>query len=152
MERTTERLSVERELEIAASPETVWQFFVDPEKALRWWGTTVEIDARVDGAYRVEVNPGRTVSGVFVELEPPTRLVYTFGWEEGSPLRPGASIVEIELRPSPQGTTLRFVHRDLPDEETATSHTRGWDHYLERLSVAAAGGDPGTDPWLSAER
>jgi len=41
MESTTaEQTSLEREIAIAASPETVWQFLVDPEKSLRWWGLT----------------------------------------------------------------------------------------------------------------
>ena len=30
----------------------------------------------------------------------------------------------------------------------AESHATGWDHYLSRLEIAAAGGDPGRDPWL----
>ena len=55
----------------------------------------------------------------------------------------------VELVPAGEGTTVRFVHRDLPNAEAAESHTHGWDHYLERLAIAAAGGDPGADPWLS---
>jgi hypothetical protein len=43
------------------------------------------------------------------------------------------------------------VHRDLPDNEATASHAHGWDHYLARLVVAARGGDPGTDPWISGE-
>jgi len=69
MESTTERLTVQRELEIAAAPETVWEFLVDPVKATRWWGTRVEMDARPGGAYRIELNPGHIVRGEFVELE-----------------------------------------------------------------------------------
>ncbi len=61
---------------------------------------------------------------------------------------PGSSTVEIELSPSARGTTLRLWHRNLPGPEAASAHGAGWDHYLERLALAAAGGDPGTDPWL----
>jgi hypothetical protein len=63
----------------------------------------------------------------------------------------GSSTVEIELVPNGMGTTLRFAHRGLPSDEAAQSHAHGWDHYLERLAVAARGGDPGPDPWLSGE-
>jgi uncharacterized protein YndB with AHSA1/START domain len=155
MERTTERLSLERELEIAAAPETVWEFLVDPDKALRWWGTSVVFDLRPQGAYRVEVSPGHTVRGEFVELDPPRRLVYSFGWEAGSgelasSMPPGSSIVEIDLIPTAGGTTLRLVHRGL-GAEAVGSHDAGWEHYLGRLAVASAGGDPGPDPWAAGE-
>jgi len=153
MESTAEQLSVRREIEIAASPETVWQFLVDPAKAIIWWGTSAVMDACPGGNYRVEVMPGRAVRGAFVELDPPRRLVYTFGWEEGSgipgAIPPGSSTVEIELLASEQGTTLRFLHRGIPGPESASSHGRGWDHYLGRLALVAAGHDPGPDAWLS---
>src|SRR5579871_4200369 len=154
MEQTTERVTLEREIEIAASPDTVWQFLVDPVKFCRWWGTRGRLDARVGGSYRIEVSPGHTLSGEIVEIEPPRRLVYTFGWEAAgneltSALPPGASTVEIELAPSGGGTRLRLVHRDLPGSGSAAAHGEGWTHYLSRLSVAATGGDPGPDPWAT---
>src|SRR4051812_49148499 len=155
MESTTgQRALVERELAIDASPETVWQFFVDPEKVARWKGMRVEAyHARPGGEYRIEIIPGHVASGKFVELDPPRRLVYTWGWEAkpGEPpnaVPPGSSTIEVELEPSAGGTLVRFVHRDLPSDDSAGSHAHGWDHYLPRLAVAAAGGDPGRDPWL----
>jgi uncharacterized protein YndB with AHSA1/START domain len=155
METTAETTSVEREIAIAASPETVWQFLVDPDKATRWMGQTATFDPRPGGVYRVDVIPGHTASGKFVELDPPHRLVYTWGWEPGEdgPNRvpPGASTVEIELVPTGEGTTLRFSHRDLPSADAAQSHGHGWDHYLERLTIAARGDDPGIDPWISGD-
>ena len=154
METTTDQLVYERELQIAASPETVWEFLVDPEKLARWKGRpATAFDPRPGGGYRIEIIPGHTASGEFVELERPHRLVYTWGWEPGedgpNPVPPGSSTVEIELVPEDGGTRLRFTHRDLPSAESAESHAIGWDHYLERLVVAAAGGDPGPDPWLA---
>jgi uncharacterized protein YndB with AHSA1/START domain len=151
MDATTERLSVERELAIAARPETVWEFLVDPEKAVRWMGTSARFDLRAGGEYRVEVIPGNVAAGTFVEIDPPHRLVYTWGWAEGSStVAPGSTTIEFELVADGDGTLLRFAHRDLPSEDAATSHAHGWDHYLSRLTVAASGGDAGRDPWLDA--
>jgi uncharacterized protein YndB with AHSA1/START domain len=147
--------AVERTIAIDASPETVWQFLVDPEKTTAWWGITASFDPRPSGQYRIEVIPGHTASGEFVELDAPRRLVYTFGWEAGengaNPTPPGSSTIEIELVPDGVGTVLNFTHRDLPSAEASESHSKGWDHYLERLAIVAPGGDPGPDPWLSGE-
>jgi uncharacterized protein YndB with AHSA1/START domain len=155
MESTTESVSIERELVIDASPETVWEFLVDPDKVARWMGIAVAYDARPGGAYTIEVIPGHVARGEFVELDPPHRLVYTWGWEAGEdgpgPVPPGSSTIEIELTPSGGGTALRFTHSGLPGSESADSHGHGWDHYLGRLEVAGAGGDPGPDPWLTGE-
>jgi uncharacterized protein YndB with AHSA1/START domain len=154
MEQTTEQVSVEREIEIDASPETVWEFLVDPEKALRWWGQAISFDARPGGAYTIEVNRTHTASGQFVELDPPRRVVYTWGWAEGTPdqelVPPGSTTVEIDLVPRGAGTLLRLRHSCLPNPESAKTHAEGWDHYFGRLAVVSAGGDPGPDPWNQA--
>ena len=154
MASTRETTSVEREISIAARPETVWRFLVEPELATRWMGGTADLDPRPGGIYRVEVLSGNTASGEFVALDPPHRLVFTWGWEPGgmsSPVTPGSTTVEIELVPEGDGTTLRFCHRDLPDADSAARHGHGWDHYLERLVIVAGGGDPGADPWAAGE-
>jgi uncharacterized protein YndB with AHSA1/START domain len=152
MASATETTAYVRELEIGASPETVWEFLVDPEKAVRWMGQSCTLDARPGGEYRCDVVPGNTACGSFVEVDEPRRLVFTWGWEpkaegESYTPAPGGSTIEIELEPSGEGTLLRFTHSGLSAEE-ATSHGHGWDHYLPRLVEAAGGGDPGRDPWL----
>jgi uncharacterized protein YndB with AHSA1/START domain len=153
MASTTESTAVERELAIDASPETVWEFLVDPDKATRWMGTTAKLDPRPGGVYYCEVIPGHTAKGEFVEVDPPRRLVYTWGWEKSTQegaVTPGSTTIEIELVPNGKGTTLRFRH-ELPSAAAAESHANGWDHYLERLVIAARGDNPGEDPWLSGQ-
>jgi uncharacterized protein YndB with AHSA1/START domain len=151
VDATTESISVEREIAIAASPETIWELLVDPDQAVRWMGEEAAFDVRPGGGYRVGVIPGHTASGEFVEVDPPRRLVHTWGWEGEDGVPPGSSTVEYELIPNGEGTLLRFTHRDLPSAEAAESHAHGWDHYLERLEKVGAGGDPGPDPWLSGQ-
>jgi len=151
MDATRDTTAVERELAIDASPEAVWEFLVDPQKATRWMGERATFEPQPGGLYRVEVIPGNTAVGEFVELDPPSRLVFTWGWEPGgvdTRVAPGSSTVEIELVRSGEGTRLRFRHYGLPNEEASQSHAHGWDHYLDRLATAAGGGDPGRDPWL----
>ena len=149
--------SLVREIAIDASPETIWEFLVDPEMATRWMGQRATLDPQPGGVYRVHVIPGHTASGEFVEVDPPHRLAYTWGWEQQPTdekphaVPPGSSTIEIELVPEGNGTLLRFLHRDLPDPANVESHAHGWDHYFARLAIAATGGDPGADPWLSGQ-
>lgn len=49
------------------------------------------------------------------------------------------------------GTLVRLVHSNLATDESRSAHGHGWEHYFERLAVAAAGGDPGPDPWATPE-
>ena len=156
MERTLDLLEVRREIEIAASQETVWELLTDPAKAPTWWGQNATFDLREDGKFRMEVSAGSIASGKFTEIEPPRRLAFTFGWEKGGAgpelLPAGSSTVQIELVPTDTGTLLRLVHWGLPNAEAVTSHGEGWDHYLGRLATVASGGDPGPDPWATRGR
>lgn len=146
--------AVEREVRIAARPETVFEFFTDQEKQLLWMGRRAELDARPGGIYLVEINDQSTARGEFVEIDAPNRVVFTFGWEgqeAGSGVHgvpPGSSRVEITLEPEGDGTLVRLRHFGLP-EEAREMHGQGWQLYLGRLEIAASGGDPGPDPNLS---
>jgi uncharacterized protein YndB with AHSA1/START domain len=74
--------------------------------------------------------------GEFVEVSPPDRVVFTWGFtnaDVGVP--PGSSTVEVTLTRDGSGTLLRLVHRGLPESELA-SHAGGWTLMLERLREA----------------
>jgi uncharacterized protein YndB with AHSA1/START domain len=140
---------VTREIRIEARPETVFEFLTDPDLLLRWKGTEAKLDPRPGGIYRVVVNPRSTVRGEYVEIVPHSRVVFTWGFEEpDATVPPGASTVEATLTPDGDGTILRLVHRDLP-EPSRPQHDVGWEHFLDRLRRAAAGNDPGPDPWAA---
>jgi len=138
---------VSREIRIEATPPTVFEFLIDPAKLVRWMGTDAVLDPRPGGIYHVNVNGHETVSGRFVEVVPFSRVVFTWGWDDGAlSTPPGSTIVEIVLEPDGEDTCLRLTHRDLaPDMRPF--HLAGWSHYLSRLAVLAAGGDPGPDPY-----
>jgi hypothetical protein len=53
--------------------------------------------------------------------------------------------------PDGEGTILRLRHSGLAGE-AALQHAEGWDHFLPRLAMAAAGEDPGADPWVDSDR
>jgi uncharacterized protein YndB with AHSA1/START domain len=149
MDAATDTTVYERTLAIDASPETVWEFLVDPEKLMRWKGINADLETQPGGIFRCEVIPGHIARGEYVEIDKPNKLVFTWGWDGSEDVPPGSSTIEIELASDGDGTSLRFVHRDLPNAEAIASHAHGWDHYLPRLKTAAGGGEPGEDPWVT---
>jgi uncharacterized protein YndB with AHSA1/START domain len=136
--------ALRHEVRIDARPETVFPYFTDPGRIVRWKGREAELEPQPGGIYRVVIRDGQVARGEYVEVTPYTRVVFTWGWEDGA-FAPGTSTVEIDLVPDGEGTIVRLTHTDLPAEERDL-HDRGWSHYLSRLAVAAAGGDPGPDP------
>jgi uncharacterized protein YndB with AHSA1/START domain len=138
------------ELHIDARPEVVYSYFTDPTRMAGWMGIDHKLDPVPGGVYRVDINGRDIAVGQFVELDPPSHLVFTWGWEGSADLPPGATTIEVELLPDDTGTRLRFTHRGLPVSRAA-SHAEGWQHYLGRLQVAARGGDAGPDPWVQPD-
>ncbi|WP_327255851.1 SRPBCC family protein [Streptomyces sp. NBC_01244] len=143
----TDTVIVERH--IAARPETVFGFFTDREKWLSWMGADGTFSFEPGGAYRTRVTGENVASGRFLTVDPPKRLVFTWGWEEGGmPVPTGSTTVEITLEPSAEGTLLRLVQSGLPSPEACAAHAEGWQHYVDRLALRAEGGDPGPDIWM----
>lgn len=140
-----EALVVMRETHIAAPCATVFAFLTDPEKIIRWLGSELVTEAHPGGLYLVKGIHGRNARGAFREVVPVHRLAYSFGWEGAEAVPPGSSLIEIDLIDQGDGTLLRLTHTGLPDANQCASHQQGWAHYLARLTLAAAGRDPGPD-------
>ena len=129
---------------IEAAPEQVFEYFTSPEAIVRWMGDYALLQAAPGGAFEVDIN-GVPVRGRYLEVEPPHRLLISWGHAGSDRLPPGASTVEVRLSPAGGGTRVEIEHRDLP-EDMRDAFGRGWPHFVARLAVAAAGGDPGPDP------
>jgi len=141
--------SIRREFTVSADPATVFAFFTDPQRLIRWIGVSAELDPRPGGIFLVDVHSDRVARGEFKEVVPVSRLAYTWGWDGNlENVAPGSSLIEIDLLPNNGNTLVRFVHSGLP-AEAVPGHSDGWTHYLGRLAIAASGGDPGPDPRLS---
>ncbi len=132
---------VEQTVRIAAAPATVWMFWTDPARVAQWWGVAADVVPEPGGRFRVKIGDGPAMRGEFVELDPPHRLVFTFGWEHrapGEPLAPGSTRVEVTLEPDADGTLLVLRHAELPAAD-AGEHEKGWAYFLrERLPAAVA--------------
>lgn len=136
------------ERDIAAPPEVVFAMFTEPDLLGRWLGDTAELDPVPGGVFRFTLADQDACRGRYVELDPPHRLVFTWGWEraEAMPVPAGSTEVAVELAPTATGTRLQLTHRGL-DGDAATLHEHGWGRFLTRLGAVLDGVDPGTDPW-----
>jgi len=138
--------AVEREVRIPARPETIFPFFTDPAKMARWKGIHATLDPQPGGVYRVNINGRDVARGEYVEIVPYSRIVFTWGWEDdGSPVPPGSSTVEVLLIPDGEATIVRLRHSGLPRDQHAI-HREGWDHFLPRLMLAVEEHELGSEP------
>ena len=121
---------LERAVLIRARRETVFRYFTDSERFAAWWGAGSTIDAKAGGAVRIRYPNGVMASGEVVEVRPPERVVFTYGYEDPSkPVRPGGSRVVITLEEKKAGTLLHLRH-ELPDAATRDQHVQGWRYQL----------------------
>jgi uncharacterized protein YndB with AHSA1/START domain len=143
--------SIEVAVTVAASSDAAYACFTDPGTMVRWMGVDVVLDPNPGGELRIDVNGRDVAAGEFVEVEPPDHVQFTWGWEGNVDVPPGGSTVDVTFTSGDTGTIVRLLHSGL-SEEQAARHAAGWRHYLDRLAVAAAGGDPGRDPWIDVDQ
>jgi uncharacterized protein YndB with AHSA1/START domain len=119
---------------IAAPPEVVFPYFIDPQLLVTWIGESADLDARPGGTFAVDFS-GTKARGSYVAVEPPHRVVFTWGIPEDATLPPGSSTVEVVLVADGGDTIVSLTHRDLPlDREP--SHREGWEHCMAALAAA----------------
>lgn len=126
---------------LKTTPEKVWRALTQPEALKQWMAPSddfrislAEADLRVGGRYHIVMKSPdgeeHDVSGVYREIVPNKKLVYTWAWK-GTPER--ESLVMVELRAAGSGTELKVKHEQFADEEARDKHQHGWTGCLARL-------------------
>ena len=124
-----------------AAPEKVWRALVQPAALKQWMAPgddfkvpLAEADLRVGGRYRIVMHAPdgqeHDVGGVYREIVPNRKLVYTWAWKT-MPER--ESLVTIELRAAGGGTELTLKHEQFFDAEARDRHQHGWNGCIARL-------------------
>jgi uncharacterized protein YndB with AHSA1/START domain len=136
-----EKPSLTLKRRLNAAPEKVYAAWTDPQRLTRWFGpdngavTRAETDVRVGGRFRVvfhtEDGEEHDVSGVYREVVPNERLVFTWAWRS-TPER--ESLVTVALRPDGGGTSLTLTHEQFFDEDARDRHEFGWTGTLDKLA------------------
>ncbi|WP_020388364.1 SRPBCC family protein [Kribbella catacumbae] len=122
------------EVTINAPIEVVWAHLTTARGLVRWVGPHATADPTPGGGLSWTHPNGATVVGRFVELVPPRRVVFTYGWEDGRlGVPPESTTVEIDLTDNDGATTVRLVHHGLPPQ-SVHEHTQGWAYFLGVLS------------------
>jgi uncharacterized protein YndB with AHSA1/START domain len=94
-----------------------------------------EADLRAGGRYHIRiVVPGdeHNVSGVYREIVPNEKLVFTWAWRS-TPER--ESLVTIALKADGDGTLMTFTHEQFFDEKARDDHNKGWTGTFEKLET-----------------
>jgi uncharacterized protein YndB with AHSA1/START domain len=133
----------------AAPRERVFRAFTAPTQLAKWWGPkgftvpACTMDVRAGGAWhtvmRSPEGKDHIISGVYREIVPPERLVFTWAWEQDG-ARGHETVVTIELLETPGGTRLELTHEGFATEDSRDRHSHGWSGCFDCLDQALAEG------------
>lgn len=145
---------LDRTVVIQATPATVFGFLTDTPLWAAWWGAGSAIDARPGGQMKICYPGGTEAVGEVIEVTPPERIVFTYGYASGKMIPPGGSRVTIELEPLGAATRLRLTH-EVDDDATRNEHIQGWRYQLSLFAnvvadAVNAGASGVVDAWYDA--
>jgi uncharacterized protein YndB with AHSA1/START domain len=133
-------LDIRLERVLDASPAEAFNAWVDAESRLSWyaplegWVVEAETDLRVDGKWFARFGPTRdemySEEGVFTEVDPPHRVVYTnvFTFPDG---RSFTTLNVVTFEAVDGGTRLVLEDRGYPNAEQRDAHQNGWPAFLD---------------------
>lgn len=125
---------------IEAEPEVVFDYFIKPEALVRWMGDRAVLDPRPGGEFTLYFDD-RCVEGRYMVVDPPRRLVISWGRRGSRAMPPFSSTLEVSFAREGAGTRVSIVHHGLPQSEVQR-HALGWQHYLPRLRLLVSGQEP----------
>jgi uncharacterized protein YndB with AHSA1/START domain len=142
-----DELTLHLERIMAAPRPVVFRAHVVAARLAQWWGPkgftspSVEFDPRVGNAYRIAMQPPDGdlfyLAGVFREVDAPSRLVYTFRWEDPNP-DDRETIVAISLLDRGDSTVMQVEQGVFATEARRALHQQGWTESLDRLQELIA--------------
>jgi uncharacterized protein YndB with AHSA1/START domain len=129
---------------IGAPPADVFPYFVDPALLIRWIGEWADLRPEPGGTFALNFT-NTPVRGEYVEIDPPRRVVFTWGVAGNDALPPGSTTVEVVLTADGPDTVVELFHHGLPAGER-DSHLDGWTTMLGRLVRLWGNAGPGPTP------
>ena len=130
---------LDRTVTIAARRETVFRYFTDSERFAAWWGAGSHIEPRAGGRVHIRFPNSIVAGGEVLEIAPPDRIVFTYGFESGQPIPIGSSRVTVTLADAAGGTLVSLRH-ELPSADVRDEHVQGWRYQLSLFGNVVANG------------
>jgi uncharacterized protein YndB with AHSA1/START domain len=133
-------LEIERVL--SAPPPIVFAAFSDPNELAKWWGPegftipSLDYHPRVGEAYRIEMQPPEGdpfyLTGEFEEVDSPTRLAFTFAWEDPDP-DDVETVVTLSFQDLTGSTEVAMTQSPFKTESRRALHRDGWGDSFDKL-------------------
>ncbi|MDQ2787669.1 MAG: SRPBCC domain-containing protein [Chloroflexota bacterium] len=123
-------------IRIAAAPAEVFPYLVEPHLLVQWIGIWADLHPEPGGVFALDFDDTK-VRGTFVSVEPPSRVVFTWGTPGDDALPPGSTTVEILLKADGDETVVELFHHDLP-ADALPQHQVGWTSCLDMLRQVAS--------------
>ncbi len=134
-----------------APVERVFRAWSDPRDLERWaWGSLghevrAEVDLRVGGSFRIETTqPGKdtsSFSGIYEEVVPGRRLVYTLHWDVPMGYDAPDERVTVDFADRGAQTDVTFLHEGVPEQIARDTHETGWADTFGALDRHLRGGE-----------
>ena len=142
MDEWTSGLVLELKPVLPASRERIFRALTEPAELAAWWGPLgytvpdIDVDLRVGGRYRFTMEPpdGEPfhLCGEFLEIDEPSRLAYSFRWEEPDP-DDRTTVVTLSLLEVGQATELSLRQGEFAMEARLALHRDGWTDSFTKL-------------------
>ena len=125
-----------------APAQRVFDAWTSEDVLRRWWHAgpdwetaEAKVDLRVGGAVRVVMrDPHKDAEygggGEYTVVEPPSRLAFTWTWDDDPEW---STLIQIEFEETDGSTIVHFTHDGLRDEEAVRSHEDGWGKCFDNL-------------------
>jgi uncharacterized protein YndB with AHSA1/START domain len=138
----SDELTLDMKRVLAAAPSIVFGAFVEPNELRQWWGPegfttpSLEFDGRVGASYRIEMQPPEGdpfyLTGELREVDPPSRLAYTFIWEDPDP-DDIPTLVSLSFRNLGESTEVGLTQGPFKTEARRALHRDGWTESFDKL-------------------
>ncbi len=119
------------------TPDDLYDAFGNPARIVQWWGpqgATVPssaFDVRVGGAWSTTMRhrdgAENHVSGIYLVLDPPRRIAFTWAWRQPDGSRGHETIVDVMIAPDPKGARLTLTQKRFAEAGHRDNHRIGWE-------------------------
>jgi uncharacterized protein YndB with AHSA1/START domain len=140
----SDALTLEMNRALPAASPLVFEVFTDPNELAKWWGPqgfstpSLQFDPRVGDSYRIEMQPPEGdaffLTGEFRVVHPPTRLGYTFRWEDPDP-DDVETVVDLGFRNFGESTEVVLTQGPFKTEARRALHRDGWTDSFNKVEA-----------------